>query len=130
MWRTRLQEAESEEARGVDLKTKDEAWKAQFVRAMNNLAARDIQHNKVSASAKRGARGGRGPGSAMSSRSVAESAADRAKARIAEIRSQAGGSEAGDWDRSVKGGSLTSTYRQMCIDREEDSKVRGISTLV
>ena len=43
-----VQEAEAEEARGVDLKSKGEAWKAQFVRAMNNLAAREIQHQKVS----------------------------------------------------------------------------------
>jgi len=114
-WRL-MQEAEAEEARGVDLKSKDEAWKAQFVRAMNNLAARDIQHGKG-----RGARVGRGPGSAASQRSVAESAAERAKVRIAELRSQQG-SEAGDWDRSVKG-SLISTYHAMCDDLEEANRV-------
>jgi hypothetical protein len=93
-----MQEAEEEESRGVDLKTRDAVWKAQFVRAMNNLAARDIQHEKARG---RGVKGHAGSQGSSRATSVAESAADRARARIGEMRSEKGGSE---WDRSSKAG--------------------------
>lgn len=52
----------------------DEAWQAKFVRAMNNLTAVDLRHQKAG--------GGGGPGSNASQVSVAESAAEKALDRL------------------------------------------------
>mmetsp|Transcript_34632 Transcript_34632/g.47997 ORF Transcript_34632/g.47997 Transcript_34632/m.47997 type:complete len:454 (+) Transcript_34632:226-1587(+) len=91
-WRL-MKEAEDEEARGVDLTTKDDSWKARFVQAMNNLAGRD---------ALEGGKDSRGGAASVGSvRSVAESAADRARARVDELRSNKGDGD--QWD-STQGG--------------------------
>ena len=52
----------------------DEAWQAKFVRAMNNLTAVDLRHQKGA--------GAGGPGSNASQVSVAESAAEKALDRL------------------------------------------------